>query len=227
MPITQKRARALLGDRLILQVDPRRLTHEINNKKPIAKRLENWLRPAPRALRKAVTLPLRKNHPFIIGSGWFPDTTPFESLGKYRKVRDLFDNRSDFRRSQWYATLDAELRAQGVARHKTIVMHSDQDIIDFFDHYVGELIRSMERDGYIEGRGVDIGTAMIGHDGTLYKGSSGSHRFYTARLLGTARVPVRVSCVHRGWLDSLGLPATAEGLEQLGEPLREVEQRYR
>jgi hypothetical protein len=47
-----------------------------------------------------------------------------------------------------------------------------------------------------------------------------------ARLLGVCPVPLRVTCVHRGWLEVLGLPATRAGIARLGGALQEVEQRY-
>lgn len=227
MLVTQKHAVTLLGEQLVLHIDPRRLTHQVNCKKPISKRLEDWLKPAPRAVRKTLTLPIRKFHPFAVSERWFPETTRVEVRDKYRKVQDLYAHRHDVRQSHWFATLQDELQRHGMARHKKLVMRSEAEILAFFEEYVGKLIRSMETNGYRTDRGADTGTATIGRDGTLYKGASGNHRFYVARLLGACPVPLRVTCVHRGWLDALGLPPSPTGIAGLGEALQAVAQRYR
>lgn len=227
MLVTQRKAKALLGDSLVLRIDPRRLTRKVNCQKPIAKRIEDWLTPAPRAMCKSLTLPIRIFHPFAVGERWFPVSSPLESIDKYAKVQDLLEHRDDYRQSRWFGHLRDELRSCGVTRHKGIVMQSETEIADFFEEYLGELIRSMASTGYRDDRGADIGTALIGCDGALYKGTSGTHRFYAARLLGVSPVPLRIICVHRGWLSSLGLPASAAGIARLGEALRQVERCHR
>ena len=65
--------------------------------------------------------------------------------------------------------------------------------------YVLGLITSMQERGYDLQLGDDIGTVLVGRDGTLLKSSNGYHRFAVAREVGVNHLPVRIAAIHVQW----------------------------
>jgi hypothetical protein len=158
--------------------------------------------------------------PFIIPADHYPMPTPIVTHKKYVKIRDFMDHQHNVRGSLWYRQLVAALETTGVARHKRHHMQSEQAIVEFLEGYADGLVGSMAREGYRMDKGGDIGKAIIDENGCLQKAGSGDHRFFTARILGVDRVPLKIDGVHATWAERTLGSSSRVDLDSLAAAIR-------
>lgn len=187
MLVTKRYVESIFGPRLTLWIDPRKVRFSVGTKRPVVGRLRARIR----AMRSVPVLPgvslalLDAVEPFVIPERHYREPRPVENEPRYRRVRDLLDQREDLRASAWHQQLVCDLRERGVATHKRLSMHSEGEI------------------------------DQVGKDGELHKSGSASHRFYIAQLLGVKPIPVRIAGVHSGCWSSRPNRGVRAGLTQL------------
>lgn len=230
--ITVGSAERILEKRLIIWINPSRINLHLGNELyPITGRFRlrglimRGFAPAPKARSRLLNI-LDGLHPFVLSDRWFPGPTPIETLEKYRKVVDAIAHSNNIERSVWYAELTRDLRRKGVVYHKGNRLVNQAQVASFLGDYVRNLVATMKNEGYCLTKGSNIGTAMIGSRGELYKSGSANHRFFVAREVGMERFPLIVRCVHERWLEMHKIPNNHDGLTQIGRHLSDVERRY-
>jgi hypothetical protein len=219
------RVRKKLGDAAVIWINPRRVNFHSGSNQPYSLRTKHALLkventvPFVRAL--GINTILYSLEPFSIRAKLLSKLTPIESVTTYRKIAEAVACRDDPSRSEWFKGLMAELERTGTAVHKEMVFKSEEEIRAFFDKYIGGLITSMERSGYDITKGADIGTAMLGADGSIIKSDAGNHRFSTARILGVPRVPLEILGAHEDWMRSMKINGS---IDRLRTAIRQVEE---
>jgi hypothetical protein len=230
MILTRRYIKRHFGEKLILWVNPRKITYDAGTKVPniddLRKKIEKVSTRIPRGdrINKFIQKKLQRINPYLIHPKKYQPVKKIESLGKYQKVEDFIQNRSTIEQSYWYRMLIEELETKGAAFHKKIRLKNKSEIDQFFQNYVIDMIESMESHGYVPEKADDVGTALINESGDLHKAGSGNHRFYVARIVGVESVPMEISGVHRNWFKkTIG---NKNNLDKLPEQLRIVEEKY-
>lgn len=197
---TQKEFLAEAGGQEVIWVDPTRIDRHSGTKWPVAKtRLKKMRRILPVALVNLARPSLKNREPFFIPRDAFGRSKPIEVTAKYRKVEDFIENRDRVAQTLWYRELCDQLKADGRAMHKEIVMTSEDEIVAFLENYVGRLVDSLATEGFLPEHSGYESTAVIGSGGEITKSSSGNHRLSIARALGIDRFPLRIVGVHEDW----------------------------
>lgn len=195
---TRRSVEARLGDRLVIWVDPRKVSFCVGTKWPVTGSLRARIKALPSVpvLSKASLRALEFFEPFVIPERSYREPWPIEQEARFRRVLDFLRNRADPQASAWYRQLVAQLRDVGVAEHKGFELHSESEIDAFLRNYLSGVVDSLASEGYRLDKDGEIGTALVGRDGTLHKSGSASHRFYIARLLGVVPLPLKIAGVH-------------------------------
>lgn len=228
MLLYRYRVRKKLGDATVVWINPRRIDFHAGSNQPYTLKMKLALLRVENALPPVRALGghkiLYSLEPFSIRAGLLRKLTPLEDVATYRKIADVIACRDDPSRSNWFKDLMAELDRTGIAVHKGLTFRSEAEVRGFFANFVGGLIDSMERSGYDITKGADIGTAMIGEDGSLIKSDAGNHRFSVARILGVPRIPLEILGAHEKWMRDMGI---GRDLDKLRAGLRQVEESKR
>lgn len=202
--VTQGKAARILGDALILRVDPEAISGYVGSRRPVARRVAELFRlrkngvvgPTSRKVLAAV-------HPLILPPSFFPSVVPVEEHVTYRRMREFVHAGDNWRDTEWYRTWRTELERYGAVNRKRRRIQSVNELDHFFSSEILEMIRSLEATGYREGLANDIGSGMIDSCGRIMQSSRGRHRFAAARELGVRRVPIEIVGIHRVWLDAV------------------------
>ncbi len=203
--VSNRLVRWFLKDALILWINPETVHAHIATSRPENHRIKqqfSQLRSKNKLVKVLQHQTLRATNAFesfVIDPGFYQNITKLEQHKKYIKIKNIIDHRDNYKESQWYLDLVSDLTTRGFAKHKKITMVSKNDIDHFIKTYVLSLVDSLEQDGFDLTKGGGIGRALIGEDGSIHKSSSGSHRFYAARVLGISPIPVRVAGAHEDW----------------------------
>jgi hypothetical protein len=201
--------RRALGPARVLWVDPRRVMFHVGTNAPAIEaqierlaELERRHPPIGPVLRVA-SRALYQADAWRIVPSRYPVPQPITEDSRYQLVADLIAHRDRLPATLWFQESMEQLSRHGHARHKAIVLRSRDEILDFLRSYVLGMIDSLARDGYDSARGGKPGSALIGPGGTLHKAHSGNHRFFAARILGVAPVPLLVAGAHGDWVDEV------------------------
>ena len=220
--ISQRRAKKIFGDSLVLWVDPTKINSYSGTAKPFVDHFAKKLAASGSLFRLARKI-LYPCEPFIIPGQYFRQAVPVETIERYKKLQDIIANRENTQQSLWSKLLHDQLKKSGVAKHKAIRMYNAGDINEFMDNYVLDLINTLERYGYDSTKTNDCGHAQIDDMGRLIKSTSGVHRFCAARILKVERFPIRVVGVHEKWLDLIGVSNCVVSSEHFKSALKNVE----
>jgi hypothetical protein len=227
MILTKCHVQKLLGEQLVLWIDPQKVDYHVGTKWPNIKHLTQKVSKIGRSVpygRKPASLTNKlifRCEPFTISQAYYREKTDIESLEKYRKVKDFIENRHRVEGTIWYGELMDELKRKGCASYKKKRLYSKEEIDSFFQSYVMDLVDSMEEEGYNISKSTETGVALIGSDGAVHKAGSGTHRFYVARILGVKAVPVKIAGVHKEWFDRQ--VGSRRRLDKLSRELKVVE----
>ena len=220
------RVRRLIGEGMVVWVNPRRIDLHFRTTQPRTLRLKLALihlqERHPAFLKPAQFLDkvLYSIEPFSVRDRFLKAVAPVEGVPTYGKIADFIQHRRDPAGSLWYRELVDELERTGTAIHKLLVFRSEPEIRAFLENYVGGLVDSMATSGYDRSKAHDIGTGMIAADGSILKSVAGTHRFSTARILGVSPIPLEILGAHEDWMRAKRINGD---LNRLREALREVE----
>ncbi len=198
--ISQKSLRSLAGDDMVLFVHPNRVQLRTDTKWPVSKaRLKVLQRYLPSAVVNLLKPSVKAREPFIIPNSYFGTPYRVTETPKYLKIKDFIQHSGHVEDTIWFNKLVSELRREGTARHKRIVMRNVSDIHDFFGSYVTPLIESLRNEGFKPDETGYESSAVVDAEGHLTKVGSGNHRFAICKVLGLANFPLRVVAVHEDW----------------------------
>ncbi|WP_136441269.1 hypothetical protein [Pacificoceanicola onchidii] len=191
---------ARVRDSFVLGVRPSRVPGYVGTKWPVAKgrikRLEaRWPKPLVNLIRPA----LKRQEPFVIPAEHFKEPVPVERTDRFRKIADFIGRDRQLEETFWFQDLCEDLRQTGIARHKTVEMRSEAEIVAFFRTYVQPLIASLRKDGFRPDKTGFESTAVIDADGRLAKSGSGNHRFVMSQVLDLPSFPLKIVAVHEDW----------------------------
>lgn len=196
---------SFLKDTITIEIDPRNVRYHVRSARPGNRKIKEKLRSQKtgnrfeKVVHRQILRVTNALESFVIDADDYEDVAEFDAFGKYRKVKNFIESRSDYKSSDWYVELTRSLKEKGSARHKDILMRSEGDIDHFMQNYVLSLLESLEKDGFDRRKGGGLGRVLIGKDGSIHKCTSGRHRFYSSRILGIKPIPVRVAGVHEDW----------------------------
>lgn len=197
--LTQHQVAVRFPRETIIWIRPSKVNQYISTKRPMTRKLENFVQPTSPILR-----PIKKIskllHPFVLNENAFSNLNRFDACYQYSLIADLFEHKSDYKKSFWYKKISADIEEFGKHMHKKICLKSTQDVEAFFEGYALDLINSMKTTGYDEEKAKDYGAAIIGKNGEVYKSRNGRHRFAAAKIVDTPRFPLRIIGVHMQFL---------------------------
>jgi hypothetical protein len=230
MILTKHHIQKLLGDQLVLWINPQKVDYHVGTKWPNVMDLTRKIRrigrrvPFGRKPSAMINKIILRYEFFTISEKCYRERVAIENMEKYKKVEDFIENKYDIDNSIWYRGALKDLQVKGYASHKKTRLFSKEEIDDFFHNYVMDLVKSMESKGYDDSKSKDVGVALIGSDGAIHKTDSGTHRFYVARILGVAPVPVKIGGVHKEWFDRH--VASSRQLDKLVMELKVIEENF-
>lgn len=193
---------AHLGQDLQLLVNPKCINLYVGgNSVPfqglLTRPFKNWPKLNNLVYRVSARInPVTLNH-FVIPAWHYRTPIPANKTKKYRYLEDLIANRPNYERSCWFQHLQSDLNTRGFVSYKHKIFKSVEDLHDFFQNYLLDLINSMEKEGYKMEKARKLGTVMIGKNGNLHKSNAGDHRFITAKILGIPSIPLRIKGIHQ------------------------------
>ncbi|MCP4072082.1 MAG: hypothetical protein GY742_10150 [Hyphomicrobiales bacterium] len=208
MYLSKKFVQLRLRNKLMVWINPMSVNIKVGTSEPNLIRYNAWLDKLKTQyrvrgfIRKPISQCFTLIDSFLINSENYQPLTLIAENRKYHKVKDMVEKRKDFQNSIWFQDLLVELEMNGQATHKKITMHSPEEVEAFMSSYVVELINSLINEGFNLDKAGDVGTALIGADGSIHKSKAGEHRFYCARALKLNRIPLLVRGVHEDWYRS-------------------------
>ncbi len=84
----------------------------------------------------------------------------------------------------------------------------------------------MEKNGYLESKGVDTGFGAIGRNGELIKMQRGRHRLSIAKLVGAPTIPIRILFVHPEWISKVNQKKDNFNFNNLLKALNATNEKY-
>lgn len=222
--------RLSLGEERLLWVDPKKVRFFVGTDEPATEALQvriNKMRQDYRLFAKPLRLLSRAIHhtdSWVIAQRYYRTLSLIETGERHRLLADLIAHRNHLQDSLWRRQLCQQLDQSGQARHKTIVLRSQNEIDAFLRDYVLGLVDSLAVTGYDPTRASDTGTALIGPDGEIHKSNNGNHRFSAARIVGCPKVPLLIAGVHEDWFARMVGPRM--DLTRLRAALRETADRF-
>lgn len=222
--VKTKEAQALLGETLVLIVDPQKV--DTYGYPSFMNR--SFVRMLGFFIGKKRSEKFFKNldHLFSPSGNWDCNVIKVEKIGRYKRMENLWKHRNNFRKSIWYKLAALQLIlgryfGQGM-RYKKRSIKTFKELDAFFDKYLLGLFYSLNTDGYRMDIEQDMPEVSIGRNGEIIKSKSGRHRFVVARIVGVKTMPVLVSHIHPLWLEKMGGSMEGEGLERLKKALKEL-----
>ena len=166
--------------------------------------------------------------PFTLGERDFP--VP-KSVGRNQSLalmQDLVLNQRDPENSRWWTFHLQELKESGQTTVKGRTLRAESELRSHLRSYLIPLMESIQTKGWDEELAASgPGGAAISSDGELMKAESANHRFFLARAMGRAGVPLRIRLVHSEWLaDCVEKTGGAPWAAALQQGLRNVEAKH-
>lgn len=210
MGLPRRAIERLLGDRLVIKVNPGDLI-----------RIRDW-----RKFKK-------KEHPssntFIWTGDWDQRWNDFRESSRSRFIRDIDENRHHLKASNAYQRFLSMLeKGEPWRSHQQgVLLDTEKRIIEYLRAYIG-FLDDMAEFGFNKGRGKDELGVAITREGRFLKLNRGLHRLAMAQHLGLSSIPVSVKAVHRDWWvrvtgDTYGQAALSRVAEALAGVAAEVE----
>ncbi len=223
--VSPRQAAAYFGDSLFLEIDPRSLTHRLDEKYHDAE-WWHWI-----------------GESFVDTGDWQGRLSPLQRSPAHREIIEICRTRDNFRDGQYYQTYLRQIGDGQPPRRNGRRIDTVEKLDAYFSYYAG-LIDNIERTGILPrhrvGRALksrlwprrtrsfwqdfverDIGVA-IDRDGRFVRHTSGKHRLAAAIGLGLKTVPVEVRMVHRAWLQAEMQKRDLPPTQALAAALREM-----
>lgn len=206
--LPRRSVEASLGERLNLEIEPRRLVRGFSFPAGFPDRLQR---------RKASNL-------FLWDGDWDLPRHYLADSERTHFIQDLWRHRLAPEHSATFQTLETQRRQGNPLRshHRGLLLDSRERILEYLHLYL-VYMEDMACFGFDAHAGKDrLGVAIDRH-GNLIKINKGLHRLAMAQVLGLPRVSVRVRSVHRQWWDALTEGAGGdEALERLAQALPDL-----
>lgn len=228
--LTRYQARRVLGDSLVMRIDPRTVFRHAGSNQPRTVRIRlgivhlEEIFPPGKPVYEFARKCFYSVEPFQLRDYDFSGGIDIMTEARYRLLQDFIENRHNVVKTIWHKKLSDMLKDRGFVFHKEIRLNSLEEIERFLNSYAKGLVDSLERTGYDESKASDIGTAFIDAKGVIQKCDGGNHRFSACRILGVPNVPLEILGVHRDWFRS---QVGRGGLDVLRKALAGVEARHR
>lgn len=195
-----------LGERLDIEIVPRRLVRGFSYPEAFPDRLER---------RKASNL-------FLWEGDWDLPRHYLIDSGHVRFIQDIWRHRLAPEESDTFQRLEAS-RLEGNpmrSHHRGMLLDSPERILEYLRLYL-LYMEDMACFGFDVGAGKDRLGVAVDRRGQLIKINKGLHRLAMAQVLGLPRITVRVRSVHRAWWDEQTRDCSGEeALERLVSALR-------
>ena len=228
--LSQLGADRVLGDRLVVWIDPRSLSRSVPRLEKhlaavVGRRISPLRHVSPRLIPR-----IRPLLPFVLGQDWYPVPKDLAANRSMALMANLVEHRSDPERSDWWLTHRSAIDTYGSTTVKGRRVTDEHALRAHLDDYLLPLVAGLEARGWDrEVPGSIPGAASIGADGELLKAESVNHRFFLARALGTSEFPLRVRSVHRNWWNNAIANSTTRRswVETVEAALHDIESRHR
>jgi hypothetical protein len=211
-----------IGHGLIVWVNPRNIKFYIGKNVPYIDFPNKYFK-GLEILNKKTCAILTAYTSFAVSKKYYGKENFLEEHYKYQILKNLIDNKEDYRKSIWYQDLCLKIKVDGIVKHKKIIIKNSHELNDFFENYVLDIVYSMEKHGYMLNKSKQIGYVMIGKEGELHKSNAGDHRFIIARILGVPKIPLYVKGIHEEFLEKKGIPKSMGAIHQIADVIREIE----
>lgn len=222
--VSPRQAAAHFGGSLFLQIDPRILTHRLDEKYVDADGW-HWI-----------------GESFLDAGDWQERLSPLRRSPAHREIVEICRTRDNFRDGKRYRTYLRQI-AEGQPPRRNGRPIDTVDKLDSYFRYYADLIDNIDRTGILPRNRFqraassgqqprrarsfwldfverDIGVA-IDKDGGLVRHTSGKHRLAAAIGLGLKKVPVEIRMVHLGWLQAEMQTRQLPAAKALADALRE------
>lgn len=222
--VSPRQAAAHFGGSLFLQIDPRILTHRLDEKYVDADGW-HWI-----------------GESFLDAGDWQERLSPLRRSPAHREIVEICRTRDNFRDGKRYRTYLRQI-AEGQPPRRNGRPIDTVDKLDAYFRYYADLIDNIDRTGILPRNRFqraassgqqprrarsfwldfverDIGVA-IDKDGRLVRHTSGKHRLAAAIGLGLNEVPVEIRMVHLGWLQAEMQTRQLPAAKALAAALRE------
>ncbi|PKD43254.1 hypothetical protein [Rhodohalobacter barkolensis] len=148
---------------------------------------------------KPYYLTLRK--PLLLSGNWDLDVMLFKNYSTSIFIQELVENDLDYTRCRRYQDMIERVNRGEVKelKGKKVVLDSVESVNMHMQYYV-EIIKSMSKNGFIEGLAKDSVKVMIGRDGSLIKEEHGRHRLAIAQVLDLNEITVKITHIHPEWV---------------------------
>ncbi|WP_445000777.1 hypothetical protein [Halomonas mongoliensis] len=173
-----------LGERLDIEIDPRRLVRGFSYPEAFPDRLER---------RKASNL-------FLWEGDWDQPRHYLMDSGHVRFIQDIWRHRLAPEESDTFQKLETNRLSGNPMRshHRGMLLDSRERILEYLRLYLFYM-EDMACFGFDAGAGKDRLGVAVDRRGQLIKINKGLHRLAMAQVLGLPQITVRVRSVHRAW----------------------------
>ncbi|WP_027339413.1 hypothetical protein [Halonatronum saccharophilum] len=164
---------------------------------------------------------------YFISGDWDLKASSYRDYETYKYMKEIYES-DDYTQTQRYKDLMEVIDKGEKFKHKGPKMKTKEDVRErYFKRYL-KVFKSMEENGYLPGKAIDIGFAAIGRNGEVIKMQRGRHRLAIAKLVGVESIPLKVIYIHPKWVEKEAIGIRGEfSLEGLGRALNKVEGDYR
>lgn len=220
------RIRKEIGDALVVWVNPRKIKLHAGTNQPYTRSAKEKLAciegafPSASKYTKFFHSALYSIEPFSVRRGLLNFLVPVEADPRYEKLEDYIRHMQSPQECRWYGELVNQVLRDGCAHHKGLTFRNTGEVDAFFNGYLRDLVDSMATIGYDKSKSRDVGTALIGSDGSILKSHAGNHRFIVARIVGVPLIPLEILGAHEFWMREMQINGS---IQKLAAGIREVE----
>ncbi len=163
---------------------------------------------------------------YLTPGDWDLNAKPYSDFETYQKMAQIYDANYDYQQTELYQKIIDQISTNGKFKHKSIVMRSIEEAEKkYFDRYV-KVFNSMEKDGYLRGKGVDDGFGAIDRNGKVVKMQRGRHRLSIAKLVGIESIPINVLYIHPEWVEKVSGKSDNYKLEDISACFKASQELY-
>lgn len=109
---------------------------------------------------------------------WDLGATQFSESDWVKNIKTISPDYNSYKLSSWYQLILKQINEKGFYKHKDIILKTRFEIDNFFENYLGGIIISLKKNGFIidDKNSNDIPKILIGRNGELIKSGNGCHR---------------------------------------------------
>jgi len=162
-----------------------------------------WFNPLDRRISNSYIKNILKKYalykPYYSGN-WDVKATLFEKTHWYLNIDDFKNNIKKIETSLWYKLILREINSKGFYIHKKIKISNKEELVNFFENYVINLIESLQNNNFINEKLDDVPQVLIGRDGQIIKSAHGCHRLAIIKSFRiNCEFPVKIIGIHKNF----------------------------